>query len=359
MKKITTLVILVLTTINIFSQDLQADQSEVLTNESIVSMVKAKMTKKIIVSKITTTRNTYDMSAKAIIELNNQDLGEDLIYEMFNAIEGKREKLEVMTNELVIEMHLAKVSKKLILAKIKESSNVFDLRTDALIKLTENKIPNDVQMAIMEAKKNQEANMGKTVVKNAEKKYNRPTDLSVIKEAGIYYFDGNSNSFTKLDPNIFSQSKVSGGLLSAATYGAFKVKAKASLNGNQANFQFNDTEVNFYFYFNRIENNAAEMDIDLFKIVESPNEFTLAKFKVPLNKNIREIEMGSATADGVSNGVWEGQVVNFKYEKINQNLYRIYFPKPLENGEYCFMPTINSATQGQTSKMYDFGIKVE
>ncbi len=53
------------------------------------------------------------------------------------------------------------------------------------------------------------------------------------------------------------------------------------------------------------------------------------------------------------------QIVNFKYEKINQNLYRIYFQKQLGKGEYCFMSTVNSATQGKSSKMYDFGVIIE
>ena len=139
----------------------------------------------------------------------------------------------------------------------------------------------------------------------------------------------------------------------------FKVKAKATLNGSNANFQFNDNEISFYFYFSKSASTGKEMERDLFESVESPNEFTLAKFKTYNDKNIREIEIGSSNADGASYGINELQIINFKYEKINQNIYRIYFQKPLVNGEYCFMPTVNSATQGKSSKMFDFGVNIE
>lgn len=355
--KIITTLFLVLSYIS-FGQDLQADQSEVLTNDAIVNMVTSKISKKIVLSKIESTKNNFDLSSGSIIKLAENQISDDVILAMLDASKNQP-SAEVLTNEIVINMVTAKISKKIILTKIKNSSNNFDLKSDALIKLTTNKVSDDIVMAIMDAKKNQIAEMTKPVVKITPKKYNKPTDFSKINQPGIYYFDGNTNSFTKLDPNVFSQTKVSGGFLNSAVSSAFKVKSKATMNGSNANSQFNDQEVNFYFYFSKPETTSKEMERNLFESVESPNEFTLAKFKTYTNKNIRELELGSSNVDGASYGVNEMQIINFKYEKINQNLYRIYFPKQLEQGEYCFMPTINSSTQGQASKIFDFGITFE
>jgi hypothetical protein len=342
-----------------FSQDLQADQTEILTNDAIVNMVNSKIPKKIILSKIGSTNANFDLTSSAIIKLNENKINDELILKMMESDKNRMVDSEILTNEVIIKMASAKISKKIILSKIKTSNNNFDLKSDALIKLTENKISEDVVMAIMDAKNKQVVEMAKPEIKKIPKKFNKPTDLSKISNPGIYYFDGNSNTFLKLDPNVFSAVKVSGGILNSAFSGMFKVKSKASLNGNNANFQFNDQEVSFYFYFSKKQNNGKDLELDLFETTESPNEYTLAKFKTYNDKNIREIEMGSSNADGASYGINQDQIISFKYEKISQNLYRIYFPKPLVNGEYCFMPTVNSSTQGKSSKMYDFSIKIE
>lgn len=341
-----------------FGQGTQNDQTETLTNEAIKSMVSSKISKKIIQSKIQSTDNSFDLSSVAIIELSRNGIGDDLILSMFDAVKTQPKSTEILTNEMVMNMVGAKISKKIIFMKIQTSNNNFDLKSDALIKLSNNKVSEDIVMAMMDTK-NKKTEIAKPEVKIQTKKYNKPTDLSQINQPGIYYFDGNTNNFIKLDPNVFSQSKVSGGLLNSVVSSMFKVKAKASLNGSTANFQFTDSDISFYFYFSNSATDGKKMDQDLFESAESPNEFTLAKFKTYQNKNIREIELGSSNAEGAAYGVNNVQVVSFKYEKINENIYRIYFQKPLGNGEYCFMPSINSATQGNSSKMYDFGVSVE
>lgn len=69
--------------------------------------------------------------------------------------------------------------------------------------------------------------------------------------------------------------------------------------------------------------------------------------------------MGSSNVEGGSVGINNEQIINFKYEKINDNLYRVYFIESLDPDEYCFMTNYYSSTHGQTSKMYDFGVKYD
>lgn len=356
MKKLITLLIFLLSITFSFAQEQQADNSEVLTNESVINMFDAKMAKKIILSKIETTNNSFDMSSDAIISLTEKKLGEEIILAMFNELKDKRNTLEILTNEVVTEMYQKKVSKKVILAKIKESSCNFDLSTDGLIKLTTDKIPSDIQMAIMDAKKKQDTQITKNTDTKVYKKFNKPTSFANVNKPGIYYFDGNNNTFSKLDPNVFSQSKVSGNVLNKAVSGLFKVKEKAVINGMNANLQLIDNDVNFYFYFDNKSNSEKEINNDIFDMVVSPNEFVCVKFLIPNAKNAREIEMGSTNIEGGTSGINNAQVVKFKYEKINDNLFRVYFTEPLDSGEYCFMTNYNSALKGQVSKLYDFGV---
>lgn len=58
---------------------------------------------------------------------------------------------EVMTNETIIRMVKSGLNATVIIAKIKRSKTRFDTSDDALIKLGEAKVPNDVIAAMMEA----------------------------------------------------------------------------------------------------------------------------------------------------------------------------------------------------------------
>ena len=344
-------------------------QDEILSNESVISMVTSKVPKKLILTKISSTNNSFDLSTDAIISLSKtinssgnlftKYPNEDVILAMLESPKSKSFQPEKLTNETVILMTNSKISKKIILSKIKLSDNKFDFSTEGLINLTKNKVANDVQDAMIAQNKVLKIEKNSITNQVPDKKYSKPTDFSKINKPGIYYFNGNNNSFTKLDPNVFSSNKEKGAFLNKAVSGFFKVKAKATLNGSNANFQFIDNEVTFYFFFSKEVKSGKEMERDLLESAESPNEFTLAKFKTQANKNIREVELGSSSSDGTSYGINEEQVISFKYEQINQNLYKVYFPKALISGEYCFMPTVNSATQGKSSKMFDFSIKTE
>lgn len=341
-----------------FCQDMQIDQTEVLTNDAIINMVNSKMSKKIILTKIASTAANFDLTSTAIINLYEKNINDELILKMMESDKNRMIDNEILTNEVIIKMNTAKISKKIILSKIKSSNNNYDLKTDALIKLKENKVSEDIVMAIMDAKSVQVAQQTRQDVKRIPKKFNKPTDLSRLNAPGIYYYDGNTNSFTKLDANVFSQTKTNKAA-QVLVSSMINAKGKSMVNGSNANLQLNDYEISFYFYFSKQAVKSKEIENELTEFSQSPNEFTLAKFKTYPDKNFREMELSKSSALGGTSGMNESQLVNFKYEKINDNLFRVYFPKPLVNGEYCFMPTINSSSQGNAAKMYDFGVKSE
>lgn len=58
---------------------------EILSNETVVSMVKAKFGETLIISKIKSSKNKFDVSTDAIIELKNQGVSEKIIQTMVEA----------------------------------------------------------------------------------------------------------------------------------------------------------------------------------------------------------------------------------------------------------------------------------
>jgi hypothetical protein len=65
-----------------------AQAGEVLTNESVVQMVTGKVPKDLIVTKIRTTKSTFDVSAAGLISLNTSKIPPDIIKMMMNATAG-------------------------------------------------------------------------------------------------------------------------------------------------------------------------------------------------------------------------------------------------------------------------------
>jgi hypothetical protein len=128
-----------------------AQAGEVLTNESIVQMVTGRVPKDLIVTKIRTTKSTFDVSAAGLISLNTSKIPSDIIKMMMNAAAGSKEAKETLTNDAVIRMVSGQLSKDIIVTKIQMSRPDFDLTTNGIINLNQNKVSQDVVKAMMAA----------------------------------------------------------------------------------------------------------------------------------------------------------------------------------------------------------------
>ena len=161
-----------------------------------------------------------------------------------------------------------------------------------------------------------------------------------------------------------------GGCLSIYGFGKFfSNKIKSQIEGNEANYQFNKMP-EFYFNFektNRSLNNANNNNLidEYFKNVKasSPNEFKLVKLDV--SKGKREYVSAKIKGNGeADNSIDDNYIINFKYTKVSDNVYKISFPTPLTPGEYCFVYLANNEnpnpylvnTKGG-NRVFDFGIK--
>jgi hypothetical protein len=253
---------------------------------------------------------------------------------------------EILTNKSIVEMYSKNLPPSIILGKIKSSNNSFDCSTDALIILTNSKLPEEIINAMVEASSDKTKHI-------IQLDPNNPLDAH---EPGIYYEKNNGIlELIQLETSIYSQNKSSGALASAMTYGLAKVKISATIDGKNSQLQIERNQPTFYFYFDVTGNPVNQTPYWWFAVANSPNEFLLVKLTE--NKKTREVVIGSANIAGSSVGVDDKNKAAFKVEKLALGIYRVYFDKPMLPGEYCFMYA-GTIPAGFTSinKVFDFGI---
>ena len=274
-----------------------------------------------------------------------------------------QEKKEALTNENVISLFKAGLSKSVILTTIQNSDTKFDVSTTAIIALKNNGLPDDLISAIVNKKG---ANPVATNAASAKITTVGNDQNTNTLAPGIYYEDPASSSKTQLEENVFSQSKSGGLLLTAVTYGIAKTKSKAILSGAQANFQVNNPNPVFYFVF-PASNNGSSIGNERsaggwFENATNPNEFLLIKFKV--TKKSREVITGSfGTYSGFSSGIDDDNKVAYCFTKLSPGYYKVYFESPLPEGEYAFIFAGGTAASayglgaGTTAqKAFDFSV---
>lgn len=254
---------------------------------------------------------------------------------------------DILTNEMIIGMHSKGLPTSIITSRLKTAKNSFDISTESLIKLTENKIPEDLINAIIDA-------AGDPTRHIVVIDMNNPNDMH---ESGIYYYkkSGGKPEMISLEPTVYSQGKSGGALASALTYGVAKVKVSVTLDGPSSRRQIDEQKPEFYFYFDVTKNSLSQTSNWWFATATSPNEFILVDFTI--KKKSRDVETGSASILGASSGVADKNKIAFKFDKIAPGIYKVSFDQPL-SGEFCFMyaGSVPAGFEG-VNKVYDFGIK--
>lgn len=278
-----------------------------------------------------------------------------LVLTAFVSSTNAQNKIDTVTNKTVIQLKGAGLSSDTIKAKIQGSVCSFDLSTDALISLKKAGVPDDVITAML--------NKNNVASSNLSNSNNSIAYADTVKSVspGIYYCKSKPCELMELEASVYSQAKMGSGILTSLTYGIAKTKMKATLSGDKANLQVEETSPTFYFYFdksnsNSFGNNGAQSF--WFASATSPNEFLLVKFTA--TKKSREVVTGSWNSyAGMSSGIDDDNKISFKYEKVSQGVYRVYTEQPLKKGEYCFMYAGGTATYGAAplQKVYDFGVK--
>lgn len=257
-------------------------------------------------------------------------------------------KSDVLTNETVIMLHKKGLGASIIINKIKTSKSSFDVSTDALIKLKDDSIPDDIVSSMIES-----ADRNKVEVVDLN-------DPAVIRASGIYYFNplDNEKTLTRIDPTVVSGGK-SGGVGQALamrySYGLANMKSTSMLSGSNAHKQIKSGNLVFYFYFDKGKGGLNQVGALnwWFATASSPNEFALINLNP--KKDSREFNTGKANAYGHSVGLDEDKKVRFDYEEVKDGIFKVIITGNLKPGEYCFIYTGATPSMHSNDKVFDFG----
>jgi hypothetical protein len=263
---------------------------------------------------------------------------------------------EVMTNDEVISLSKAGLNPSIIINKIRTSKTNFDLSTDALIKLKQAGISDEIVTTMLEAKSGKSLSNNTGNPANA-KSTGDPNDPMSPHSYGIYLFEekGGVKKMTQLQPNVSAQNRTGGLFTSSLTYGIGKVKIKANLPGRNANLQVNNPRPVFYFY---LDINSGGLNTAS-GIPSTPNEFALIRFNI--RSDNREVTISKGNVFGAKGGLSDEYVVQFNAEDLGNGTFKITPAIDLKLGEYGFY-LLNSGNSNASSavgaKFFDFSINM-
>ena len=272
---------------------------------------------------------------------------------------------EVLTNDTVIALARAGLGAETVVAKINSSANTFDLSTDQLIKLKQAKVPDAVIAAMLGASSGAGVNAAAAGSSDS-------ADPLAPHASGIYLLQdwAQPQKMQRMDATSTTQTKDTGRLLSAITYGIAKVKVITVLPNPTARVRVNGSAPAFYFYFDVSDSKLSSGGSNggLFGIgqssqpVTSPNEFTMIRFIV--KKGNREVVLAQGNIAGTQSGVMDKARVAFSYEDVAPGVFKVTPSEDLPPGEYGILYSASGAgnmtqmyTGGSSVKIFDFGVE--
>lgn len=279
---------------------------------------------------------------------------------VFFAAAAPAQAQEVMSNAEVISLAKAGLNPTLIVGKIRTSKTDFDLSTDALIKLKQAGVSDDIVAAMLEAKSGKSVNAGSNTNSTGAASpgaLGDPNDPMAKHNYGIYLYEEKDGvrKMTPLKANVSAQNRTGGLFTSSLTYGIGKVKTKTNLPGRNADMQMQSTTPVFYFYLDITSgglNTASGVPSD-------PKEFTLVQFNQ--RSDNREVTIGKSNAFGAKGGLSDEYVRQFKAEDMGNGIFKVTPAADLKKGEYGFM-LVNSGNSntaaGVGAKFFDFGVNM-
>jgi hypothetical protein len=179
-------------------------------------------------------------------------------------------------------------------------------------------------------------------------------------EPGIYIYadERGGPTFVELEPTVYSVGKTGGSPGTALSYGIAKTTSTAVVRGAQTSIGTSGRTAEFYFGFEqrsaRLSNSNAG-----FASLTSPNEFQLLRFDVKTNG--REVVVGAMNAYSSQTGTDDKANVAYTSTKLRPGLYRVIPNGGLRSGEYAFLGAAATPVQGVgtagAQRLFDFGVR--
>lgn len=130
------------------AQAANKSNGEVLTNQTIVQLVLAKLPRDVILAKIQSSKTDFDVTVSGLAQLEANKVPVEVMKAMMSS-NPKKTSSEVLTNESVMQMVTAHVPHDIILAKIQGTKTNFDISSTGLVNLNSNKVPKDIIKVMM------------------------------------------------------------------------------------------------------------------------------------------------------------------------------------------------------------------
>ncbi|CCH52824.1 hypothetical protein BN8_01857 [Fibrisoma limi BUZ 3] len=336
----------------------QALAQEVINNQSIITLVRAKVARDLILDKIKASASRFNMSTNGLIELKQAAVPDQIVDAMMLA----SSPLPTLRNQDIIDLYAGGVSRDIITKKIQYSETSFNLSTDDIIALKTAKVPDQLVKVMMVPKRAQQQSMNPNLIAGALPPH--PETLPVparirFGEPGIYYeeYKTPKPQYVQFEPTTTNQTKtgsVGESVANQYTGGITGTTSRVGLANKSANMVIEDNRPVFYLVFSGVNrkdmNNVAE---SVFDGVASPNDFVLIRAKV--SGRGREVVIGRESAYTSESGFSAG-AVPFRFKKISNTLYKVYFEQDVAAGEYAFL--YNKGSEFTSSlKIYDFSLR--
>lgn len=348
-----------LLTIFLYSHDcILINAQETLNNQSIISLSQAKISKDLILDKIKASKSQFSMTTGGIIDLTQNGVKDQVIDAMMLATS----QLPVMRNQDVIDLYNGKVPRDVITKKIQYSDCDFSTTTEAMINLKVAKVPEQLVKVMMEPKRAAKQSSNPNLIAGTLPPHpdNLPTpNKAQFHEPGIYYeeFSKKPLRYEQLEPTTTNNTKkgsVGETAANSVTYGMVGTKQKVGLTNPSANFVIEDNRPVFYMVLGgNTRKNMDDAAESIFGGVASPNDFVLLRVKA--SNRGREFVIGRESSYTSETGFGEG-AVPFRFKKISNTLYKLYFEQDISAAEYAFF--YNKGSEFTSSiKLFDFSLK--
>jgi len=329
---------------------------EVITNQSIVSLTTAKMTKELIISKIQKSETNFDMTASGVVDLVKNKVNNAVIEEMLYATSV----LPDMKNEDVILMSQNKVDKKLIITQINLSNCNFNTNTDGLVELKQAKVHESITAVMLDPSTSVRIGKNANVIP-ANLVEEHPQNIPAPKDLGtpgIYYenFNAKPVEYVPLESSTSNQTRQGNAgeaWLNSVSHGMTGIGQNIGLTNPNSNLEIIDRRPVFYFQMPADAKDFNDVAEFVTHGVASPNEFVLVRMKQ--TKKGREVEIGRSSSVINETGFNKG-ATEFRFKKVSDRLYRVYYDVDLPAGEYAFYYNKGSE-QVSSVKLFDFSLK--
>jgi hypothetical protein len=276
---------------------------------------------------------------------------------------GTQTQAEVLTNQTVVALTSAGLGEDVIVAKIRNSANQFDVSTESLMSLKKSGVASSAIAAMVEA-------AGKSQAAATPVDTSDSPDPKMPHASGIYLLSDWSTpaKMIRIDATTSNQTKTSDFFGYALSAGLVSAKLKTIVPNASARVKATGGQPKFYFYFDKanagLSNGGGSPWLGgAVAPVTSPSEFSLVRFDV--RKDTRETVVGKFNIAGAKSGVMDKARIPFTYTDVSPGVFQVSLDQVLPAGEYGFIYSSSSGGGGvglyagglTTSRIFDFTIQ--